>query len=100
AWRCARHSGRHLTGAPGPGIRTLGRIRRRVERPTRLAAGDHAGSRLAAMNLRSIAARRRLRGRSYDVVFHKPWVSSLITTRPTLPVGGAEAHVLLIAGGV
>lgn len=49
------------------------------------------------MTLRSIAARWRLRGRSFDVVFHKPWVSALITTRPTLPAGGAETQVLMLA---
>ncbi len=51
------------------------------------------------MTLRSIAAHRRLRRRRqyYDVVFHKPWVSSLITSRPTLPAGGAETQVLMLA---
>jgi glycosyltransferase involved in cell wall biosynthesis len=48
---------------------------------------------------RALAAARRLRGgrQSYDVVFHKPWVGLLITTRPTLPAGGAETQVLLLA---
>ena len=51
------------------------------------------------MIVRAIAAGRRRLGRrqSYDIVFHKPWVSSLITTRPTLPAGGAETQVLMLA---
>jgi glycosyltransferase involved in cell wall biosynthesis len=51
------------------------------------------------MSVRSIAARARLRGgrQRYDVVFHKPWVGSMITTRPTLPAGGAETQVLMLA---
>jgi glycosyltransferase involved in cell wall biosynthesis len=51
------------------------------------------------MRLRAIVAGRRFRARrqSHDVVFHKPWICSMITTRPTLPAGGAETQVLMLA---
>jgi glycosyltransferase involved in cell wall biosynthesis len=51
------------------------------------------------MRLRSFVAGRRFRARRlpYDVVFHKPWIRSMITTRATLPAGGAETQVLMLA---
>jgi glycosyltransferase involved in cell wall biosynthesis len=35
--------------------------------------------------------------RRYDVVFYAPWVGLTVSTRPSLPAGGAETQVLMLA---
>lgn len=43
---------------------------------------------------RLIAGRRP---RRYDVVFYTPWLSSIVSTGQSLPAGGAETQVLILA---
>ena len=41
--------------------------------------------------------RRRTPHRRHDVVFYAPWVGSILSLRQSLPPGGAETQVLMLA---
>ena len=38
--------------------------------------------------------------RRHDVVFYAPWVGSMLSSRKSLPPGGAETQVLILARGL
>jgi glycosyltransferase involved in cell wall biosynthesis len=44
--------------------------------------------------------RWRARHHRHDVVFYAPWVGSMLSSRESLPAGGAETQVLMLARGL